>query len=157
VNPNTMRILALIGAAVALSTFAACTPQAPAASAPPTPVNSAAATAQRVWEVRRPAAYAYDLTIACMCIHRGEYAVEVRDRHITSVRDRATGAPSPESRVEWIVTVDRLFELMRQASQAGTPVRATYHHGMGYPAEVEIGMLADDSGTLYTIQNLRAL
>jgi hypothetical protein len=28
---------------------------------------------------------------------------------------------------------------------------------MGYPAEVEIGMLADDSGTLYTLRNLRPL
>ena len=136
-----MRILALIGAAVALSTFAACAPQAPAASAPPTHADSAAATAQQVWEIQRPAAYAYDLMIACMCIHRGEYRVEVRNRQITSVRD-AAGAPAPESRVEWIVTVDRLFELMRQATQAGTPVRATYHHGMGYPAEVEIGTFA---------------
>lgn len=151
-----MRISALISAAVTLMAFAACTPQAPAASAPPTHADSAAVTAQQVWEIRRPSAYAYDLTIACMCLHRGEYRVEVRDGQIASVRD-AAGATVAESRLEWIVTVDRLFELMRQARQAGTPVRAVYHHGMGYPAEVEIGMLADDSGTLYTIQNLRPL
>jgi hypothetical protein len=142
-------------AALVLLTVAACTPPAPPADAPQE--GGSVAAAQATWEARRPAAYAYDLTIACMCIHRGEYRVEVRNGEITSVRDAATGAPSPESRVEWIVTVDRLFEVMRQASAAGTPVRATYHPELGYPTEAEVGMLADDSGTLYTIQNLRPL
>jgi hypothetical protein len=150
-----MRFSALITAALALSTLTACAPPAPAAGAPPAAGNASAA--QQTWEARRPAAYAYDMTIACMCIHRGEYAVEVRNDEITSVRDRTTGAPSPESRVSWILTVDRLFEAMRQASSIGTPVRAVYHPQLGYPTEVEIGMLADDSGTLYTIQNLRPL
>ncbi|HYR07938.1 MAG TPA: DUF6174 domain-containing protein [Longimicrobium sp.] len=150
-----MRLSTLITTALAVLTLAACAPPAPATGAPPAEGN--AAGAQQTWEARRPAAYAYDLTIACFCIHRGEYAVEVRNGRITSVRDRTTGAPSPESRVEWIVTVDRLFELIRQASQAGTPVRAAYHPELGYPTEAEIGMLADDSGTLYTIQNLRPL
>jgi Family of unknown function (DUF6174) len=148
-----MRFLALITAT--LVAFAACTPSAPATDAPQG--GGSVAAAQATWEARRPAAYAYDLTIACMCIHRGEYRVEVRNGEITSVHDATTGAPSPESRVEWIVTVDRLFELMQQASAAGTPVRAVYHPQLGYPTEAEVGMLADDSGTLYTIQNLRAL
>lgn len=157
-----MRFSALSYIPMALWALSSCTPQSsdtapvPGQQTQPTHADSAMSTARQVWEVRRPAAYAYDLTIACMCIHRGEYQVEVRDGQITSVRD-AAGAPAPESRVEWIVTVDRLFEVMRLARQAGTPVRAVYHHGMGYPAEVEIGMLADDSGTLYTIQNLRPL
>ncbi|HEU4885399.1 MAG TPA: DUF6174 domain-containing protein [Longimicrobium sp.] len=150
-----MRFPVLIS--LALAAAAACTPPAPPADGPQTPAGGSVAAAQAKWETRRPAAYAYDLTIACFCIHRGEYRVEVRNGAITSVRDAATGAPSPESRVEWIVTVDRLFEVMRQASSAGTPVRAVYHPEMGYPTEAEVGMLANDSGTLYTIQNLRAL
>jgi hypothetical protein len=150
-----MRFPALAAAALALSTAAACAP--PPNDAPRDPAGGTAAAAQATWEARRPAAYAYDMTIACMCIHRGEYRVEVRNGEITSVRDTATGTPSPGARVEWIVTVDRLFEVMRQASSAGTPVRAMYHPELGYPTEAEIGLLADDSGTLYTIQNLRPL
>lgn len=150
-----MRFPALIAVLTLLSTVAACTPPAPPTDAPP--AGGSAAAAQATWEARRPAAYAYDLTIACMCIHRGEYRVEVRNGEIASVRDAATGAPSPESRVEWIVTVDRLFEVMRQATAAGTPVRAVYDPELGYPTEAEVGMLADDSGTLYTIRKLRPL
>ena len=149
-----MRFPALI-AVLAILSVAACTPPAPATGAPQ--AGGSVAAARATWEARGPKAYAYDLTIACMCIHRGEYRVEVRNGEITSVRDAATGAPSPESRVEWIVTVDRLLEVMQQASVAGTPVRAVYHPELGYPTEAEIGMLADDSGTLYTIRNLRPL
>lgn len=151
-----MRISALFAAALLLS--AACAPAAPPADAPPATADGGSiAAAQRTWEARRPAAYAYDLAITCFCIHRGEYALEVRDGQIVSARDRATGAPAEPSRVEWMVTVDRLFEAMRQASSAGTPVRAAYDGTLGYPTEVEIGMLANDSGTLYRISNLRAL
>jgi hypothetical protein len=150
-----MRTSALITAVVVLSAAAACAPAATPSDAPP-PAAGDAAAAQRTWESRRPAAYAYDLEISCFCIHRGQYAVEVRNGAIASVRD-ATGGPASASRVEWIVTVDRLFEAMRQASQAGTPVRAVYHPELGFPTEAEIGMLANDSGTLYRITNLRAL
>lgn len=153
-----MRFTALV-AAVLLSA-AACAPAAPPVDAPaelPATREGDIAAAQRRWEANRPAAYAYDLAISCFCIHRGEYALEVRDGRITSVRDRATGAAPAADRVEWMVTVDRLFEVMRQAAQAGTPVRAAYHPQLGYPTEAEVGMLANDSGTLYRIANLRAL
>ncbi len=156
-----MRFPALIAAALLLS--AACAPAAPSANEPgdPQPLPAAQsgdiAAAQRRWESRRPAAYAYDLAVTCFCVHRGEYALEVRNGEITSVRDKSTGAPAAASRVEWMVTVDRLFEVMRQAGQAGTPVRAVFHPEWGYPTETEVGMLANDSGTLYRITGLRAL
>jgi hypothetical protein len=68
-----------------------------------------------------------------------------------------TGQPSPESRVSWILTVSRLLEAMGMANQAGTPVRGTFDPRLGYPIEAEIGLLADDSGTLYRIEGLRPL
>lgn len=153
-----MRFPALI-AAVLLSA-AACAPAAPPADTPaelPATQEGDIAAAQRRWETRRPAAYAYDLAISCFCIHRGEYALEVRNGQVTSVRDKATGAAPAADRVEWMVTVEGLFQAMREAAQAGTPVRATYHPQLGYPTEAEVGMLANDSGTLYRIANLRAL
>jgi hypothetical protein len=152
-----MRIPALIAASLSLALAAACTPTPAPSDPPPVEANGDGAAAQRTWEAHRPAAYAYDLEISCFCIHRGRYAVEVRDGAITSVRDAATGQPAAESRAEWIITVDRLFEVIRQASQAGTPTRVQYHPQMGYPTEAEVGLLADDSGTLYRISNLRAL
>ena len=158
-----LRIRTLTAAVVALSLLAGCSrTAAPPAGDPSDPPPSAAVDggfeeARRTWQARRPAAYAYDLAIACLCIHRGEYRVEVRGDEIASVRMLPSGAPAPESRVEWIVTVDRLFEVMAQAGQLGTPVRATFDARMGYPVEAEIGLLADDSGTLYRIQNLRAM
>lgn len=161
----------------ALLTLAACAPPAPAppATDPPTPPTTdrtdlpaadspatstpvpGLAEAKRAWAANGPASYAYTLTISCFCIHRGGYAVEVRDGRLGSVRDAASGQPSPASRAEWIVTVDRLFEVMSMASRAGTPVRATFDPRLGYPTEVEIGLLANDSGTLYRIEKLRPL
>jgi hypothetical protein len=151
-----MRFYALIAAVLALSA-AACAPAAAPSDAPPPATSGDAAAAQRTWESRRPSAYAYQVEISCFCIHRGQYAVEVRNGQIASVRDATTGAPAAEDRVQWILTVDRLFEVIGQASQAGTPVRAVYHPQLGYPVEAEIGMLANDSGTLYRITSLRAL
>lgn len=156
-----MRLSALLAAPLALALLAGCTPSAapaPDPAAQPAPGSAGAgdhAAALRTWAANRPAAYAYDLEISCFCIHRGEYAVEVRGGEITAVRD-AAGAPVTDARLEWIVTVDRLFEVIGQAAQAGTPVRAAYHPAMGYPTEAEVGLLANDSGTLYRIGNLRA-
>lgn len=159
--------------AAALLALAACTPPAadppaPPADAPPVeapqpePAPDAKpvpglAEARQAWKAKGPASYAYTLTMACMCIHRGSYAVEVRNGELADVRDATTKQPSPESRVSWVLTVDRLMEAMEMASRAGTPVRATFDPALGYPVETEIGLLADDSGTLYTIENLRPL
>lgn len=153
-----MRFPALLTAALAVLTLAACTPSAPRSGTTQEPAAvTDSASARRAWEARRPAAYAYELEISCLCIHRGRYAVEVRDGELASVRDATTGVPSPESRVSWILTPDWLFQAMVQAAQLGTPVRAVYHPELGYPVEAEIGLLADDSGTLYRIENLRVL
>jgi len=162
------RISVLNALAAALLTLVACAPPAPAPatdpSVPPAADSPATSTsvaglaaAKRAWEANGPASYAYTLTVTCFCVHRGSYAVEVRNGTIASVRDAASGQPSPESRVEWIVTVDRLFEVIHMASQAGTPVRAVFDPRLGYPTEAEIGLLANDSGTLYRIENLRPL
>lgn len=152
-----MRIRTLIAAALAL-TATACTPPAAQPDAGQAPAAAAdSISARRTWEARRPAAYTYELTITCFCIHRGHYAVEVRNGELASVRDATTGAPSPESRVSWILTPDWLFRAMAQAAQLGTPVRAEFHPELGYPVEAEIGLLANDSGTLYRIENLRPL
>jgi Family of unknown function (DUF6174) len=152
-----MRIPTLIAASLSLALAGACTPTPAPSDPPPAGASGDGAAAQRTWEAQRPTGYAYELEISCFCIHRGRYAVEVRDGTITSMRDAATGQPAAESRVEWIITVDRLFEVMRQASQAGTYTRVTYDRVLGYPAEAEIGTLANDAGTLYRITNLRAL
>ena len=97
------------------------------------------------------------MEISCFCIHRGRYSVEVRDGQLAAVRDAQTGAPSPESRVEWLLTVDQLFERMSQAARLGTRVRAVYDPRLGYPSEAEIGLLANDSGTLFRMKGLRRL
>jgi len=143
----------------ALLTLSAATACAPAAvpSDPPAAGTSSAAAAQRTWEANRPAAYAYGLEISCFCIHRGQYAVEVRNGQITSARDATTGQPAEADRVQWLVTVDQLFARIGESSREGKPVRAEYHPQLGYPVEAEVGLLADDSGTLYRITNLRAL
>lgn len=151
-----MRHPLLLAAALAF-TAAACTPAAPPADSLPAAAPDVAGAARTAWEARGPAAYAYQLEIACMCIHRGQYAIEVRDGEITTARDAGTGAPTPDSRLEWLVTIDRLLEVIRQASSAGTQVRATYDPRLGYPVEAEIGALANDQGTLYRITNFRAL
>lgn len=159
--PRLSRLLAL-----ALLAAAACTPAIPAPEGPapvtPAPVPSAPAqtgdlaAARARWEARKPAAYAYDFSVTCFCIHRGEYAVEVRGGRITSLRT-SEGAAVPEDRAAYILTVDQLFERIAAASREGRPVRAAYDAALGYPAEAEVGLLADDSGTLYRVTSLRPL
>lgn len=142
---------------LAVAVLAGCAPAAESMAQPAPAADTGWAAAKRTWEARRPAAYAYTLGVSCFCIHRGEYAVQVRDGRIVSVRDAATGAPADESRAQWIVTVDALFDQIRQAAERGTSLRVQYHPELGYPTEAEIGTLANDSGTLYRIENLRAL
>jgi hypothetical protein len=155
--PRLSRLLAL-----ALLAAAACNPAVPASESPapqtPAPAQPGDVAAARAkWDARKPAAYAYDFSVTCFCIHRGEYAVEVRGGRITSLRAKDTGAAVPEDRAMYVLTVDGLFDRLASASREGTPVRATYDAALGYPTEAEIGMLADDSGTLYRITNLRPL
>jgi hypothetical protein len=155
--PRPSRLFAL-----AFLAAAACNPAVPASESPapqaPAPAQTGDVSAARArWDARKPAAYAYDFSVTCFCIHRGEYAVEVRGGRIASLRARDTGAAVPEDRAAYILTVDGLFDRMVAASREGTPVRATYDAALGYPTEAEIGMLADDSGTLYRIANLRPL
>jgi hypothetical protein len=145
--PAMLRVLVL---AASLASLAGCATPAPAPGAD-------LADPRGRWAAAGLSSYAYDLEISCFCIHRGRYAVEVRGGEIADVRDATTRVASPRSRVEWIVTVDRLFEVMALAEGLGTPVRAEYHPDLGYPVEAEVGLLADDSGTLYRIENLRPL
>lgn len=152
-----LRIPARSAIFAALLLLAACHPAVPAAQPAATPPAAGLDAARRAWASHGLRGYAYTLEVSCFCIHRGRYGVEVRDGQVASVRDAQTGAPSPESRVEWILTVDQLFERMAQATRLGTPVRAVYDARLGYPSEVEIGLLANDSGTLYRIEGLRPL
>ncbi len=154
--PRLSRLLAL-----AFLAAAACTPAIPAPEGPapvtPAPAQTGDVAAARArWEARKPAAYAYDFSVTCFCIHRGEYAVEVRGGRITSLRT-AEGAAVPEDRAAYILTIEQLFDRLTSASREGTPVRAAYDVALGYPTEAEIGMLANDSGTLYRVTHLRPL
>jgi hypothetical protein len=140
------------GAAIllVLLTLGGCAPVAPAAPpAEPSPRGR--------WDASRPAGYAYAIEVSCFCIHRGTYAVEVGRDGAVSIRDAATGAATPRDRAAWIPTVEALFDAIGRAAAEGTPVRARYHAELGFPEEVEIGRLADDSGTLYRITSLRPL
>lgn len=163
--PRISRVLAILVAAIA---FAACAkspdpanepapgdpapPAAPAASAD----TGALAAARGRWEARKPTAYAYTLEISCFCIQRGVYAVEARDGRVASVRTEA-GESVPEDRLPYILTVDQLFQRIGEAAGEGTPTRIVYDPALGYPAEAEIGTLANDAGTLYRIRGLRPL
>lgn len=142
-----------------LAATAACDPPMPPVEAPSPQAPAQAgdlAAARAKWEARKPASYAYNLSVTCFCIHRGEYAVEVRGGRITSLRT-AEGASVPEDRARYILTVDGLFDRIQSASGQGTPTRVVYDPALGYPTEAEIGLLADDSGTMYRITNLRPL
>ena len=122
----------------------------------PAPITSGAAARTR-WTAHRPAAYAYTLEISCMCLHRGRYQVEARDGRVVAARDAVTGLQAEEHRMLLIPSVEQLHARIQEAEQAGTPVRATYDATIGHPIEVEIGLLADDSGTLYRIEGLRLI
>jgi len=155
--PRLSRLFALALAATAACTSAIPAPEGPAPVTPAPAQAGDVAAARAKWDARKPAAYAYDFSVTCFCIHRGEYAVEVRGGRISSLRAKDTGAAVPEDRAAYILTVDGLFDRLAAASREGTPVRAAYDAALGYPAEAEIGMLANDSGTLYRIANLRPL
>jgi hypothetical protein len=173
--PFMRRIQSLFAVSAALIVLAGCRPSAPADGPPadppaPQPVPSPPAAesaagapserttaARQAWGAREIRTYIFAMEITCVCVHRGRYDVVVQDGKLFTVRDPGTGQLSPESRVEWILTVDQLFERMGQAEQLGTAVRAVYDVNLGYPSLVEIGTMADDTGTRYRIWELREI
>jgi len=109
---------------------------------------------QRRWAALGLASYDMDLAITCFCTeeYRRPVTLHVRDGVATGATAREPGSVRPAAEYP---TVDSLFTRAIAERERGGHVRGTFDREYGYPTFIEIGTLANDAGTGYTISGIR--
>lgn len=118
----------------------------------------AGAPSEWSWSADRADDYRFAFQRECFCVPEAvePVVIEVRDGAVVSVRSRRTGKLMPDSEsVAWLTIPDLLAEA-EDARDSGEKVDIDYHPS-GYPAQIEIGSLAADAGTRYTISDVQPL
>jgi hypothetical protein len=105
------------------------------------------------WRAVGPRSYTYELRRSCFCGAETvtPARVEVRDGRVADIRSLATGQ---QLSLAFVPTIDSLFERAIAEAERGGHVAVAYHPLLSYPTRLEIGMLANDAGTLYGVSKL---
>jgi hypothetical protein len=93
---------------------------------------------QRKWQTLRPVAYAYSIERLCFCgaAVRGPVRVEVSGATVTSRTYVLGGSPVPSEYAELFPSVDGLFDILREADEAGAfDIQVTYDPLLGVPID----------------------
>jgi hypothetical protein len=101
--------------------------------------------------------YRMQLQISCFCggdITR-PVLVEVRRGVVSKVWDLETGR-TPENIARY-PTITALFDAAIAERSGGGHVSVSYDRTIGFPVRLEIGTLANDAGTMYTLGGFRPL
>lgn len=98
--------------------------------------------------------YDMDLAVTCFCPeeYRRPVTVHVRDGVAARVTPREPGAVRPAAEYP---TIDSLFVRAIAERERGGHVRGTFDRDYAWPTFIEIGTLANDAGTGYTIAAVR--
>jgi len=110
------------------------------------------------WVARGVDDYHVQLQISCFCIGdiRRPVLIEVRGGAVTRVWDLETGRTV--TNLSTYPTITALYDkAIAERSREGGYVSATYDATHGFPTRIEIGTLANDAGTLYTLGAFRPL
>jgi hypothetical protein len=135
-----------------LAAVAACgTRPAPA----PAPGPADALDGMVRWREGAVRDYTVQLTVSCMCVHRGSYLVTVQDGRMADAVSSDTRQPADERVRSLLPTVDALYQQIADAMLAGSPVRVQLDPALSYPADVVIGTPENDAGVTYTLRDLR--
>ena len=103
--------------------------------------------------------YSYDYRNVCFCVLEATRPVRIRvhDQVRVSVATLAEGSPIPRERWSEFLTVEEIFDTIRQAlDQGAASVRVTYDASLGYPRDVFIDFderIADEERA-FTLDNL---
>ena len=110
------------------------------------------------WIARGVNDYQFQLRISCFCLVEvtRPVLIEVRGGAIARVWDLETARPV--TTVSSYPTITSLFDrAVAERSREGGYVSVAYDATYGFPARIEIGTLANDSGTLYLLGGFRPL
>ena len=99
------------------------------------------------FEARYGTSYSFSLTRGCFCINGGELLlVQVVDGQVTAAMRTSDHADLPADQLEWLETMDEIFDMIQQAEQSAHHLEVTWSD-FGYPAEFYIDWIegvADD-------------
>ncbi|HEX6054024.1 MAG TPA: DUF6174 domain-containing protein [Gemmatimonadaceae bacterium] len=103
------------------------------------------------WLARGIDDYQVQLQIVCFCAGdiRRPVVLEVRKGAVTKVWDLETGRLVPD--VSPYPSITTLFDRAIETRSSGGHVSVAYDGTLGFPARIEIGTLANDAGTMYTL------
>ncbi len=109
------------------------------------------------WIARGIDDYRVQLQIVCFCAGdiRRPVLMEVRNDAITKVWDLETARPVPT--LSSYPTITKLFDAAVAERSRGGHVSVVYDGTHGFPVRIEIGTLANDAGTMYTLGAFRPL
>ena len=109
------------------------------------------------WIARGINDYRVQLQITCFCGGdiRRPVLLEVRGGAVTKVWDMETGRPV--TALANYPSITTLFDRAVGERSGGGYVSVAYDVAHGFPARIEIGTLANDAGTLYTLGGFQPL
>lgn len=101
--------------------------------------------------------YHVQLQIVCFCVEavRRPVLLEVRKNVVAKGWDLETGRPLTD--LAPYPSITALFDRAIETRSGGGHVSVAYDTTHGFPARIEIGTLANDAGTMYTLGALRPL
>ena len=122
-------------------------------------VQAFAAGAKK-WEATAPDSYVYTLERLCFCLVEGPVRVTVRNGVVESAQYVSTGAYLTPPALEWISTIDEVFDALSYALAIPAAFfKAEYDPTYGFPVEASIDHWArtvDDEIT-YRLSDFAAL
>ena len=109
------------------------------------------------WLARGINDYRVQLRISCFCVGNitRPVLVEVKRGVVSKVWDLETA--KPVTNLEAYPTITALFDRAIAERSRDGHVSVAYDRALGFPVRIEIGTLANDAGTLYTLGELSRL
>lgn len=108
------------------------------------------------WNDFQDGTYAFVLTRGCFCWPSGDFDVQVVNGEITSAYSRFEGVYLPAEQIEWLETIDRMFELIEQAEREADMLEVEYSDD-GFPTSISIDWIREavDDEMFLLVQNVR--
>ena len=109
------------------------------------------------WVARGINNYRVELRISCFCasVVRRPVQIVVRGGAVAKVLDLETAKPVAD--LSRYPTITALYDRAIEMRSGGGNVSVAYDKGLGYPARIEIGTIANDAGTVFYLGALTTL
>lgn len=92
-----------------------------------------------VWASTGVETYRYRLRRLCFCPGAGELIIGVEGGVVVEARDASTDEPVPQEVLQYLETVEDLFDVIEWAiEREADRFQATYHPTLGYPTVIDL-------------------